>query len=151
MFFSPAAAQQCLAPLLAACKDTAYGVRRAAIEALGEAAKAAPALAPQCLTPLLAACKDKNRDVREAAMKALGVVPLEQLIEGYWSTKNQELIPMIVPRCYQTPLMVTDSVTPDHKKMVLYDTAGKPVIWDKPRAEVDELAKLMSSYFPCTT
>jgi HEAT repeat protein len=145
---APALATSCLAPLIASCKDTDRYVRRAAMKALGESIKATPALASQCVEFLLAACKDTDREVRRAAME----VPLEQLIEGYWATKNQQLIPMIVPRCYQTPLMVTDSVTPNHKKMVLYDTAGKLVIgWDKPQEEVNDLVKLMRSYLPQAT
>lgn len=81
-------------------------------------------------------------------MEALGELLLEQLIGDYWATKNQDLIPMIVPRCYQTLLMVTDSIKPNHQKMVLYDIAGKSVTWDKPQAEVEALAKLMRSFLP---
>ncbi|MFM2428543.1 MAG: hypothetical protein RL012_427, partial [Bacteroidota bacterium] len=143
-------AKACLETLLAACKDgneDAY-VRRAAMEAiraLGEVIKAAPTLAKDFLDTLLAACKDGNEDVRRDAMEALEEFSLKQLIEHYWETKNEELIPIIMPKCYQTPLVVTDSNTPNCQKIVLYDTAGKPVSWNKPQKEVEELIKLMKS------
>jgi HEAT repeat protein len=148
---TPTLAPKCLGTLLAACKDKNEDrdVRMAAMRAMramgtmGEVIKAVPTLAPKCLDTLLDACKDENEDehLRWDARKALEELSLEQLIECYWATKNKELIPIIAPRCYQTPLVVTDN----YQKIVLYDTAGKPVSWNKPQKEVEELINLMKS------
>jgi hypothetical protein len=140
-------APKCLDTLLDACKDKNEDrdVRMAAMGAMGEVIKAVPTLAPKCLDTLLDACKDENEHLRWDARKALEELSLEQLIECYWATKNKELIPIIAPRCYQTPLVVTDSNTPNYQKIVLYDTAGNPVSWNKPQKEVEELINLMKS------
>ena len=134
---SPALAQRCLVPLLAATQDADKYVRRYAINALGKVAQASPALAQEYLAHLLAATQDAASYVRSDAIYALGEIPLEPLIERYWAQKNKELIPFILTRLYQTPLMITDN----HQKMFFYDAAENVVSWDQPQRAIKKFKK----------
>ena len=82
-------------------------VRSAASSALGQVVKAAPA--EQVLPSLIEAMRDNNWRVRRAAIEALGEIFLQQLIEGYWATQDQALIPLIASQLYHTPLLVRNS------------------------------------------
>ena len=103
--------------------------------------QAAPEQAPALVEPLLAAGKDKDEDVRRAALEALGQFSLQQLIETYWATQHQALIPLIAPQLYHTPLLVRNSPQPHHEQLILYPTAGEAVKWDKPQQEVQRFVK----------
>ena len=142
---TPELAEQVLPSLLAACKDSSSSVRWAASSALGQVVKAAPELAKKVLPSLLAACKDSSSSVRSAASQALGEISLHQLIESYWATKNQELIPLIATKLYQTPLLVRNSPNSEKKCLVLYPTAEKPVEWKRPHQEVEHFVQQIKS------
>ncbi|MCG8340607.1 MAG: HEAT repeat domain-containing protein, partial [Cytophagales bacterium] len=133
-----APAAQVLPRLLEAMRDDndPYGeVRIAALSALGELLKAAPQNAAQVLPGLLEAMRDDNWQVRSATSSALGKISLQQLIESYWATQKQALIPLIAPQLYHTPLLVRTSQQ-HQQRLVLHPTAGQSVTWDKPQQEV---------------
>ena len=104
-------------------------------------AQAAPDRASQVLDPLLAACKDSEYSVRSAASKALGKISLQQLIDTYWATQNQALIPLIAARLYHTPLSVQTIPYSQDQRLILYPTAGQAVKWDKPQQEAQNFVK----------
>ena len=103
--------------LLKATKD--LDVRHAAFKALGNL----KSLDPASLTVLRKATKDQDSGVRKAAVQAFAKVPTEQHIDGYWATRDPQLIPYITYRLYQTPLVIHQG------KATLYLPAGKRKTW----------------------
>ena len=120
-------------------RDDHWRVRSAAISALGEVVKAAPDHAEKVLPSLIEAMRDYN--VRSAASSALGKISLQQLIESYWATQKQALIPLIAPQLYHTPLLVRTSQKQHQQRLVLHPTAGQSVTWDKPQQEVQRFVQ----------
>ena len=127
-----------LTVLLRATQDQDWLVRKAAVEAL----RSLKTLDPASLTVLLRAIKDQAWDVRHAAVQALAKVPTEQHIDGYWATKDQQLVPYIAYRLYQTPLVIHQG------QATLYLSAGQRKIWPQPgqtitREEMERFKQLL--------
>ena len=138
---APQLAPQVLAHLLAACEDYHYVNRKVASEALGQLGKAAPKLAEQALKPLIAACKDHDWQTRTAALYALGQFSLAHLMDAYWATQDQVLIPIIATQLYHTPLSVQTIPHSQDQRLVLYPTAGQAVAWEQPQQAVQRFVQ----------
>ena len=127
---SPERTQEVLPIILEAYKDTSEGVRQVAFKALSKLCAASPERTQEVLPIILAAAKDENEDVRQTALDALLRVSLDQLLEGYWSSKDASLIPYITPRLYETPVVVGEALR-GFQQVTLYATAGNPRKWQK--------------------
>ena len=134
-----------IVPLIDACYHGIGNIRKAAISALEEVVKEAPEFTAQVIAPLIAACNRGDGNTRAAASSALGKIALQQLIEGYWSTQNQTLIPLIATKLYQTPLSVQNIPHSERQRLILYPTAGQAVKWEKNRQEVQRLVQLIQN------
>ena len=97
------------------------------------------------IAPLRDACRDEDWKVRKAAREALGKIYLQQLIEGYWATKNRTLIPLIATKLCQTPLSVQNIPHSEKQQLILYPTAGDSVKWEKNHQEVQRFVQLIKS------
>ena len=121
-----------------ATKDQDSGVRRVAVQALASQKN----LDSASLTVLREATKDQDSGVRRVAVQAFAKIPTEQYIDGYWATKDRQLVPYIAYRLYQTPLVI------DQKQATLYQTAGQRKTWPKPgqtitREEMERFKQLI--------
>ena len=141
---SPALAQEALPNILEALKDEDPDVHQAAREALSSLVQVSPERAQEPLSRILKAAKDENEYVCQAARGALVQASLEQLLEGYWSSKDAILIPYITPRLYETPLVVGEGRR-GLQQVTLYATAGNPREWKEPQEAVDHFKKLVKT------
>ena len=114
-------------------KNQDSDVRQAAVKALGKL----QTIDSPSLALLHNATKDRDSNVRQAAASALAEITLEQHIEVYWATKNKQLIPYIVYRLYQAPLVI------DQRQAMLYRTAGQRKTWQKPAADLQHFVALI--------
>ena len=116
-----------------AFQDQEAMVRLEAARALG---KLAPG-DPRTLILLHQALEDPDKNVRSVAARTLKRITIEQLIDGYWVTKNKQYIPHIVRNLYHMPLVV-------HKGQAkLYLQAGKTQTWEQPEKEIEYFVQLI--------
>lgn len=130
----PELAPRCLDLLLGASQYSKDSVRGEAEYYYVEIAQVVSSILPQCLEAFLKGSKDNHRDNREFALGVLGAISTRSLLESYWTTKNERLIPMLLRRFHQTPLMVADN----YATISWYDTAGNRVLWEKDPEEMKQ-------------
>ena len=83
--------------------------------------------------------------VHQAALGVILQADLRQLLESYWSRPDAKLAAHIATRLYHTPLVVGKSAREGHQLVILYASAGKPQMWEKPQEDIQHFAHLIDS------
>lgn len=81
--------------------------------------------------------------VGEENARSLGQTPIDQLIDDYWTKQDSTLIPYIVGKRYQTPLITRQDQTPGHQAAVIYLKSGEQQVWRQPAQDMDCFVKLI--------
>ena len=64
------------------------------------------------------------------------------MIDYYWETKDESIMPFLIPRLYEVALTVED-INSEQQKLTLYPRIDKVISWTKPRAEVLKFRELI--------
>jgi HEAT repeat protein len=124
----PSCTEHVLPAILRAVHDKSPAMRYVGIRGLITILQQANlAYVPTILPYIADATDDTNDEVREAATKALRECSLVCLVPGYLATANSKLIPFIVPKTYQTPLVVQKNMSQgDQNLLICYPPGAQP-------------------------
>ena len=137
---APGLSQAALPSVLAALEDGDFSIRSAAFDALSTLVQVVPGLSQAALSSVLADLQAENLSIRAAASRFLLQLSLEQLLQKYWGSPDDRLIPYIAPRLYHAPLVIKDD-----QQVCLYAAAGNPRKWEGFQETVRCFTKLVQN------
>ena len=79
--------------------------------------------------------------VGEENVQPLNQTPIAELIDDYWARQDSTLIPYIVGKLYQTPLIIRRAQIPGHQAAVIYLKSGGQQVWRQPAQAMDRFVK----------
>lgn len=121
--------------------------RMNAVKFVGASAKLAPV--ETSLKVLMEALNDEEIDIQTEAVTQLKGFTLEQLINYYWFSQDQNVVHRMMTKRMEGALVCKDSGNPS-PSVVLFE-ANNIVEWDNPKEEVNELLSLIQYFLQQTS
>ncbi|MEN0016084.1 MAG: HEAT repeat domain-containing protein, partial [Bacteroidota bacterium] len=66
----------------------------------------------------------------------------DAMIDYYWATKDESIMPFLIPRLYEVALTVED-IDLEQQRLTLYPRIDKSISWTKPKEEVSKFRELI--------
>jgi hypothetical protein len=142
---APECAPEALNDILIVIRQKNQDNYQGAMRALDELIKAAPEHVSEMLPTLMQSVKDNDQFFSYFATSVLKEIPLPQLIQGYFDTKDKALIPYILHQAWHSPIVVQYNKNGYQDLLAYTSSEGPNVLGNYSVQEVQKFMQLVKT------